>query len=140
MSWEADAIATALDGSGERITVEWEEIVGGTVALDTQAITGGTRTARTLELAAFVHTPNYSDARVQKYGGFTREVRMIDYAPGALAAVLQPAAGVTIGRLRFLIAGDWFVQARLDDRPCPAMDARHAGETTLETLILERAR
>lgn len=88
---------------GTPVTVAWTETVGGTVAADTKAVTGGTTTPKSLGFPAFVHSPDYSDWRVRKYAEVETGELFLDFIPGALAALTSPAAGVTVANVVFTV-------------------------------------
>lgn len=135
----AAQFARHVETEGTLIRVRWTETTGGTVRPDTGARTGGTVAQKTKELKVFRHETE-ADVRSQRFAQTEVGELFLDFVPGELDFLRQPAAGVEISNVVFTVNGQDYTQSRTGQSLAIFHDAVHAGVAILSTARLTRLR
>ena len=135
-AYAAKKFAHHLARRGSDCSVAWTETSGGTVKADTKTVVGGATAARSLVFLAQVHTPNYADWRVRHFGEVEEGQIFLDFAPGELAAVFAPAAGVRVDNIVFTVEGRRYTVKSAGQGGSPIADAVNAGVPISSTIRL----
>lgn len=133
----AQRFARRIETEGTLISVRWTETTGGTVRPDTGARTGGTVAQRSKDLKVFRHETE-AGVRSQRFAQTETGELFLDFVPGALDFLRQPAAGVEIANVVFTVNGQSYTQSRTGQSIAIFHDAVHAGIPICSTVRLTR--
>jgi hypothetical protein len=136
----AQRLGATLDARGERILVSYNLWDAGWAVDPVTKDRQGRFTYCVESIRGFIHSPNYADAKVSHFTGWSTEVKILDTSGGRLDKVLDAAGRQRdeVTDLEFTIAGIGYVQRHLNEELQAAWDASFGGVQMAQTLILER--
>lgn len=132
LAFIANRIGQNLDESGTEITLHWDEVTGGTLDRTTGSMVGGTVTAKTATIRAFVHFPSLNTMALREFQEIETGDAILDVAPD----VVLEAAGRR--NLRFEFNGARWEQKPLSDALAKTWDAMVQGARLHRSVLVRK--